>query len=132
MESDKKDIQNAQIMDKHIKIVKGYSKGNTTQEVNEYHFKCATYIYPVGDSIPADNFGFVRFQDGTIPEHGVNGIQVEDLIEVCIDRLQMFQSSDFPCRQNDLAITKLEEALHWLEARTADRRKRWVEGTCEA
>jgi hypothetical protein len=34
----------------------------------------------------------------------------------------------FRCRENSLAITKLEEALMWLEKRTADREARKVEG----
>jgi hypothetical protein len=34
----------------------------------------------------------------------------------------------FPCRENSIAITKLEEALMWLNKRTADRVKRGVEG----
>lgn len=36
-----------------------------------------------------------------------------------------------PCRENSLAITKLEEALHWLEARTKNRKAAGVEGTSE-
>jgi hypothetical protein len=48
---------------------------------------------------------------------------------MCIDRLQSFQSGDFACRENALALTKLEEALHWLDHRTKDRQRRGVEGT---
>lgn len=76
-------------------------------------------------------FSDVQFQNGSIKESGVNGCQQEDLIAICIHRLQCFQSSDFKCRENALAITKLEEALHWLKHRTEDRIKRGVEGTNE-
>ena len=57
-----------------------------------------------------------------------DGTTNEDVIEVLIDRLQ-YLNEKFPCRENALAITKLEEALFWLNKRTADRVKRNVEGT---
>ena len=38
----------------------------------------------------------------------------------------------FPCRENSIVITKLEEALLWLGKRKADREKRGVEGKNEA
>ena len=40
-----------------------------------------------------------------------------------------FQDSEFECRENAVAITKLEEALLWLRKRTIGREKRGVEGT---
>lgn len=58
-----------------------------------------------------------------------NGAFVEGVIGAAIDRLQYYQDSKFKCRENVLAITKLEEALHWLEHRTANRETRQVEGT---
>lgn len=76
-----------------------------------------------------DNFAKVSFQNGPIKENGVNGCHQEDLIAIVIDRLQSFQAGDFKCRENALALTKLEEAMHWLNHRTRDREKRGVEGT---
>lgn len=73
-------------------------------------------------------FGLANFQNGPIKENGVNGCQNEDLIAIVIDRLQGFQDGDYRCRENALAITKLEEALMWLQKRTADRKARGVEG----
>lgn len=35
----------------------------------------------------------------------------------------------YPCRENDMAITKLDEALMCQEERTKDREQRGVEGT---
>ncbi len=69
------------------------------------------------------------FQKGPIKEHGVNGIHNEDLIAIVIDRLQGFQNTDFKCRENAIALTKLEETLMWLRSRTNDRENRGVEGT---
>lgn len=74
-------------------------------------------------------FASISFQNGPINESGVNGCHNEDLIAIVIDRLYGFQSGDFKCRENALAITKLEEALHWLNHRTLNRQRRGVEGT---
>ena len=73
----------------------------------------------------------VNFQNGPIKEYGVNGCHNEDLIAIVIDRLQHFQRGDYSCRENALALTKLEEAMHWLNHRTAERQSRGVEGTSE-
>lgn len=56
-----------------------------------------------------------------------NGTTNEEVLAVLIDRMNYLQSK-FPCRENALAITKLDEALMWLNARTANRQKRGVEG----
>jgi len=70
----------------------------------------------------------ILFQNGTIPENGVNGITQEALVAVVIDRLRSFQAGKFACRENALALTKLEEAMHWLQHRTRARVARGVEG----
>lgn len=56
-----------------------------------------------------------------------DGTTNEDLIRVLIDRLT-YLNGKFPCRENAIAITKLDEALLWLEKRTRDRVARNVEG----
>jgi hypothetical protein len=78
---------------------------------------------------PSVIVGQVNFQDGPIKEAGVNGVMNEDLLAMVIDRLQGFQNGDYKCRENAVAITKLEEALMWLRKRTQDREDRGVEGT---
>jgi hypothetical protein len=75
----------------------------------------------------------INWQDGPLgrgPDRAEpNGAFVEGVIEAALDRLQFYQSSKFACRENALAITKLEEALHWCQHRTAKREARQVEGT---
>lgn len=71
----------------------------------------------------------VNFQKGLIEENGLNGIFIEDLIMICIDRLEFFQSSNFSCRENACCITKLQEALMWLNKRTSNRKKRGIQDT---
>lgn len=74
-------------------------------------------------------FCVIQFQDGPIKDYGVNGCHNEDLIAIVIDRLQHFQGGEWRCRENAIAITKLEETLMWLNKRTQDQINRGVEGT---
>lgn len=71
----------------------------------------------------------IEFQNGPINEVGTNGITQEALLAICIDRLQCFQKGEYACRENAIALTKLEEAVHWLQHRTKARVARGVEGT---
>ena len=71
-----------------------------------------------------------KFQDGVISENGVNGIQFTGLIEIALSVLKNLNSK-FPCRENAITITKLEESLMWKEDRTKDREKRALEGKNE-
>lgn len=80
------------------------------------------------DDVPAGQYGTVYFQEGPIKEFGVNGCHQEDLLAIVIDRLIHFQAGKFKCRENALALTNIQEALHWLNHRTADRETRGVEG----
>ena len=57
-----------------------------------------------------------------------DGTTNEEVLKMLIDRLK-FLGNLLPCRENAIAITKLEEALLWLEKRTAERVARGVEGT---
>lgn len=85
-----------------------------------------------GEEIGLDNpYAKVKFQKGPIKENGVNGCHNEDLIAIVIDRLQCLNQGDFACRENSIAITKLEEALLWLNKRTQDRIARNVDGTSQ-
>lgn len=64
--------------------------------------------------------------DGTLQTIN-DGTTKEEVLAILIDRMQYLQGK-FPCRENALVITKLEESLMWLNKRTADRVKRNVEG----
>lgn len=70
----------------------------------------------------------VFFQNGPIAEVGVNGVTQEALLAIVIDRLRSFQAGPFSCKENACALTKCEEALHWLQQRTIARMRRGVEG----
>jgi hypothetical protein len=69
----------------------------------------------------------INFQLGPVGEHGVNGLTNEALLSILIHRTG-FLNHKFPCRENSIAITNMEQALMWLEKRTSDRLDRNVEG----
>jgi len=76
----------------------------------------------------SETVGNIKFQKGPVKQTETNGCFIEDLIVICMDRLEGFQDGDFPCRENALALTKLEDALKVLDERTKDRQERGVEG----
>lgn len=84
------------------------------------------YILACNNNVVINN---IHFQSGTVIDVGVNGIFIEDLLSICINRLEHFQNSKLNCRENAMAITRLQEATMWLNKRTLDRKKRGVEGT---
>lgn len=69
-------------------------------------------------------------QSDPISEVGVNGCQALDMLEYVKCLFESLNEA-FPCRENALTITKIEEAIHWQEARTRDRIRRNVEGKNE-
>ena len=61
--------------------------------------------------------------DGTMTP----GIQSEQLLIALIDRHKKLNNR-FPSREGSIAITKMEEALQWLEARVKERTESGVMG----
>ncbi len=56
-----------------------------------------------------------------------DGTTNEEVLRVLINRMNYLQGK-FPCRENAIVITKLQESLMWLEHRTQGRVARGVEG----
>ncbi|KQM60072.1 MULTISPECIES: hypothetical protein [unclassified Sphingomonas] len=101
----------------HLYMVKGFDTStNPSCPFTERHGSPATHAT-------------VLFQNGPINEVGVNGVTQEALLAIVADRLRSFQAGPFACRENALALTKIEEAQHWLQQRTLARMWRGVEGT---
>lgn len=94
----------------------------------------ASHVYQIrGIEGPIDHHPIpvvnISFQNGPLNEVGANGITNEALLAVVEDRLKGFQSGPFACRENAMALTHLQEAMHWLHHRTRERLARGVEGT---
>lgn len=83
-------------------------------------------------SSPDDKEGTQKFQEVTFyklnPDGSYeNGTTLEEMLRVSRERLQDLNKR-FACRENSVAITKIQEAEMWLKARTEDRIARNVEG----
>ena len=87
------------------------------------------YIQNLQDKYVEVNGNKIIFtiQDGTVPDAGENGLQAMDIIYI-LRELFDAMNKDFPCRENALTITHLDEAYHWQLRRTVERQKRGVEG----
>lgn len=96
---------------------------------NACHLYGITSDEPRSADTPPAVMNPVRFQNGPINEFGVNGISNEALLAIVEDRLIGFQSGKFACRENAVALTKLQECMMWLQKRTRDRMARGVEGS---
>jgi len=84
---------------------------------------------PSYEPVTPDTSVKILFQNGPIGEAGINGVSQEVLLAIVLDRLKSFQAGPYACRENALALTKIEEGLHWLQQRTLARMRRGVEGT---
>ncbi len=100
----------------------------TNKKPNEY----ALISFKREYSTPNDKDGTMVFQpikfyemmsDGSYD----NGTTLEEMLRVSIERLTDLNDR-FTCSENSIAITKIQEALMWLNQRTADRVARNVEG----
>ena len=92
------------------------------------------HTYLVNNFDNKENYQTIDFIHKAPIEEGSTGLKLvkdgttnEEVLEVLINRLKYLQEK-FPCRENAIVITKLEESLMWLEKRTSDRIKRNVEG----
>lgn len=99
-------------------------RGNACHE-----YQIRRFVTGTGDKNDDVELCHIKFQNGPVDEGGPNGISNESLLAVVEDRLAGFQSGQFACRENAIAITKIQEALMWLQKRTRDRLARGVEGT---
>lgn len=109
----------------------------TTHRVNPVNDKLTLKVIesPAGEpttyqiGIPQIPDVTLNFQHGPINEVGVNGVTNEVLLAIVRDRLEYFQKGPYSCRENALALTKVEEAAQWLHARTLRRMQAGTEGT---
>ncbi len=97
--------------------------GSMHYHLFEARIRPFNFIY-VRDDVNSLSF---TLQNGPIHEKGVNGCQIDTIIETAKVMLEGL-NKQFPCRENSSAITKLDEALHWLGHRKKDRGARGVEG----
>lgn len=82
---------------------------------------------------PEDHKVTIRFYEMKLDGEKIDGVTNEEVLRVLIHRLKYlneeWQGGKFQCKENDVAIYHLEEALTRLEERTKNRIERGVEGT---
>ena len=108
-------------------IKMNYNVGNHTI-VHEDSKAYNNYHHFVVKGSENQTIGNVDFQQGPIKEVGENGLSERDLLEIVKYRLENFQKSPFACTYNSDALNSINNAIKFLDARTADRIKRNVEG----
>jgi hypothetical protein len=108
------------------------------QEIVQHHWTEKRWINGIETDCPAGGVIYatglcVSFQNGPLGRgenrKEPNGCFVETVISAAIGRLEFYQSSQFRCPENQLALDHLHRALGALEARTATREAKGVEGT---
>jgi len=99
----------------------------STNSVDEHGRPYGGFVRGKGLSIEWQKGPLGRDEDRQEP----NGTFVETVIAAAVQRIEFYNEGQFRCRENSLAITHLEEALHWLQARTNRRETAGVEGTHE-
>ena len=82
----------------------------------------------IGGETTKEPLLYVKFQSGPIGEAGINGGQIDDVINVALRRTEAMQALG-PCQENLHTIDHLKAALDWQRKRTATRVNQRVEGT---
>lgn len=129
-----KTMNNNEPNQKEKKFIYGESKGCTaiyavdepSPNNNSYHEFIINYE---PDSKTTELLGKIKLQNGNFAEFGHNGIFTEHLLVIARDCLERFNTSKYACQENTLAINNINNALMWLNKRTAERVKRGVYGT---
>jgi hypothetical protein len=71
---------------------------------------------------------FVRiaFQKGSVQEVGLNGVRVEDVIEIVAEKIRQYQYAELPCLENEQALYNLNLAKQALLERRRLRQEQGV------
>lgn len=109
-----------------IDIIDGFAVMHLDGKISEEEFAASRTHIIVNHGEEESTISF-KIQTDPIGLVGVNGCQMTALIEAAkliITGLNKL----YPCRENSMTITKLDEALMWQQKRTIDRLSRGVEG----
>ena len=90
---------------KDIKSINGFNVATSKRVSNS--FIGLDYI---------NNMITFQIQKGPIKDSGVNGCQVDTIVEAAKLIVEGL-NKNYPCRENSMAITKLDEALMWMRER---------------
>ena len=92
-------------------------------------YKANSLEYPIYIS-DEDNIISFKIQNKPVKETGINGCQVDTLIETALIMIEGLNEK-FPCQENVNAAYNLVQALANLKQRKRNRETRGVEGTSQ-
>lgn len=92
----------------------------------------ATYYGVPSDTKNPAHHSKISFQNGSVVTNGKNGLTIEAVIAIAMDRLEQYNQGNFKCNHNDLAIEHLKAAKLALDLRVQDRKERGVYDTGKA
>lgn len=118
---------------RELNTIQKREKLNKVYAVDEKGNGGANHLYTIQPATIISEYPAVwniQFQNGARKdENATHGILDTDLLEIVRDRLKGFQSGEFACRENAIALTHIEEALLWMNKRVEERIERNVLGT---
>lgn len=113
-----------------LNTIQKYNKLNDIYAVDEKGAGGAYHKYHIVEHDTKNIVETIQFQHGGRHMDGsTKGVSTMDLLEICRNQLNAFQSGKFATRENALALNHIEEALLWLNFRAEDRAERKVLGT---
>jgi len=68
----------------------------------------------------------VVFQKGFPRDVGINGVRVQDVIQVAIDRIKTYQDGPLACSENEIALQAMQHACNVLDERERRRQEQGV------
>lgn len=94
-------------------------------------YELPTYV--VGEDGLQDAQGivinFVKGDKSNPETYRQDGVITESIIQLAKEFMETVNVGDLACRENAMVITKLDEALMWINKRAEDRKLRGVQGT---
>ena len=85
-------------------------------------------MYEIVSKSTGQTIQTINIQKGN-PMEQANGVVIEELILICLDQIEHFQSSEIKCVENEDTLRHLRDALASTRARQYERTLRNVQGT---
>lgn len=83
------------------------------------------------DQTPTKEMCTIQFQNGLVENNIWNGVRVEDVIDILIQKLEHDNQGIYKCEHNDIAISSLKGAKYAIEQRQEARKRKGILNTYE-
>ena len=113
----------------HVYRVGEPGPGGAYHDYDIHHADPSPFPFPFTPH-PEVALACMEFQKGPRDDpESRHGVLDTDLLEIVRDRLTAFQLGNMGCKENNMALYHIEEALMWMNRRVEDRIERRVLGT---